>query len=1522
MNNPNFQQNPMAPRPSTGLQNFIQHYRSQLQQQKIPPGWQQSVQPEERGQLCLQFFTQYRLLKPNSNEMEAMRASVNFETQTFIGAQSKDQYVTNIKQKLIMMTTARQQQLQQMQGNLGQQNNPINAMNSAQMNMMGQPGAQGIRQGTPQQFNPAFPNAHLQRPMQVSGVPNMAQGQPSIGINSGNPAALNQGQGAQQPNMQQQAQARQDAMIINQFAKRLMDSCKEEVRQKFQQDVQSWPDDKKQQLLNQGMNPLFFRFRQHAEMLYKRGTLNLQQNPGGNMNQMAQPGQLNRMQSEQMGLNQRQPNQGFDFNAITNQQMEAMRVQDQGATVVPASNNMNAQQFNGLPGQNQQQMQQQNAAMAQRQAMGAAYQNNMQNNMQRQHVQQMQQHAQAQHQAQAQLEQQRQLQAQARNGNQPLQGINGGLNLPPNSTASPNPMSMLNRPMVPPGQPAPPATPQQQPQNHVPVMAPRPGQVTDQQPQGNALMREAQARANTMAQSNQPLTEHVRMSMMPADMEPHVKMQMLKLPELQFRQALQNYMVNIRRNNAMQPTLFPGGPQGQGQPNMLFNQQQPGMQVQMMGNPNMAGMGRPGANFGQQIPRPGQQPVMGQRPVPQSQQQRLQAAQALLTQNPGIIPTTDTKPFPPGVLNDQIRSHLPPEVRTWHDLKQFASRNPALIPGIDVHKLTLLQVLHFQDLVKQAQSGQAGVPTPQQNKMAGAAPAAHATPNQGPLRTLQQQQNISNMPPIQVSPQEMQVARSKLPPHQQGATDEQLRQFIVAHKMKVRQQSQQHQTNQQQLLAQQRAAQQPQPMLGQQHHQQQHQQQQQQQQPNRPPPAQSQTAPAASQPKATARSNPPSQPTQPNTANIAGKGVKRPNEDMVDSIGDGQAMVPTRSGPGPNLTQEQMSKLTPAQQAQMKAQLLKAQDASNAANNKMQQQQQRAMPTQDELKNRLADPNRARALKQMIDEVENSLPPRQIVQLSSQLRGQLQHTLKGYLGELKKVESALRVFHASYDGADSENFVRQMAKARALVFSQIDEKDGTLHDRINLTPDEFKQHMRSMLGFVKRFTSKGSEQANQPSAQQPQAGDASSGPTAQLNAANLKIVEQQQRNQKAPSAPTTDRPPFALGDQAAHGAPTYFDGAKTVTNLVLPDKKRTKLDPGSQTSTPGPKPSPRIGTGKGSSPELTRQPPPEKQVPQKPTFRCKAGDCEYSVRGFDSQVELDSHVDQMHNVIENPLHFALESMAEFLNVDQRTGEPRVDPSAAKPAAKPAPAAPRALPSVKSEHTPNVLHNASTPAGAHAAATPMTRIPTQPGMKSSPATTLLKTPQTMAKVATPTSGSHAKATPTSMPRPAPKDIQQPAAEPPMKEEEQPLLPMSLLDYSYEDTFATLDANGPFSVLDLKDEDNTWAIRSRPASPMTTPDSSAKDTPSTRTSDISENDNLQISVDMDMPDAWAMGLYADALPFNMRLSDDMQNLGVVLPDMDSDDMMLFPTYGNGMMDLEAMEKTMDQMASLDPSLFDTA
>ena len=206
--------------------------------------------------------------------------------------------------------------------------------------------------------------------------------------------------------------------------------------------------------------------------------------------------------------------------------------------------------------------------------------------------------------------------------------------------------------------------------------------MAEADPNLSELMRQAQQRAAAVQAANQqPLTDQVRMNMMPADLDPNVKQQLLKVPEPQFRVILQSYMMNLRRSNGMQNGAFPPGQPNAGQPNMPFNQQQqlpPGMTGQMLGGPNMPNMVRPGMNLGQPQPGAGPQPPMGaQRPPMPSQQQRLQAASNLLRANPGIIHATDPKPFPPNVLNNSIRNSLPQDVRTWQQLKLWAHQNPA-----------------------------------------------------------------------------------------------------------------------------------------------------------------------------------------------------------------------------------------------------------------------------------------------------------------------------------------------------------------------------------------------------------------------------------------------------------------------------------------------------------------------------------------------------------------------------------------------------------------------------------------------------------------------------------------------------------------------------------------------------------------------------------------------------------------------------------------------------------------------------
>lgn len=1525
MNNQSFPNMMAAASRGNAQQYLIRHYRAQ--QPKAPGGWQQAVPPEERATIALQFFTSYRLMKSDLSEPDALRMSITLETQTFMSSQTKELYTSQLRARLTAMTTTRQQQLQgqQLQGLQPNANNPMNPMNAAQMGMLGQPGMQGPRPNNPQQLPQGFPNAQLGRPMQASPIP-MTQGQSSMGMNGASIANGGQVPNNQQPGMQPGQQPQQNNALINRLAQRLMETAQDNVRQQFQQEVNSWPEEKRQQLIQRGINPIFLRFRAQAENLLKNNKIpqnQLQALQGltqGNQlgGAMQQPNQMNQMQNQQMGMNQRQPNQEFDFSALANQQSEAIRVQDQGQQVVPASNNPMGGQMVGFPGQNAQPGQPQNAAMAQRQAAQvAAFQRQA---AQQARAQQLQQQQQQQHQQQ---QQQQQAQAQQR----PAQMLQGqlGLNLPPGTQQSPA-MPMLTRPMVPPGQAAP-TTPQQRPQSHVPQMTPQNQNQVDPQ-LATQLMREAQQRAAVAAGAQgQPLTEQVRLSMIPADLDPMVKAQLLKVPEAQFRTILGNYMTSLRRTNAMQPGPFPTGQPTPGQSNMMLNPgglQIPGMSGPMMNGANM-GIMRPGMNLGQPTPGPmgAQPPQMNQRQGALPPQARLLQAQQLLQASPGIISMTDGKPFPPTVLNAQLRQSLPPDIKTWAQLKQWAGQNPSLLPGVDSNKLLLLQVLHFQDMMRhqqaqqqlQQQNGMAGGRPPQQGNMGAIAPPAQMTPGSLPARTPQQQQPTMALGAMQITQQELQAFRARLPPGQVPPSDDQLRNFIYQHKMGLK--KPQGAMN---LQAAQRAqAQQPSATMsgpG--------------PQVTRPPVTQPQPAQLSTpQPKPASQPQQPSQqppPAQSAATNTLKQGQKRPNEDSAEAGMEGPsstgapqapAMVPSRSVQGLNLTKEQMSNLNP----QVRERLKHAQDIST---NKAQPR-----PSNEELQARMKDPEREKKYKLMISQENQKLPQGQPVQISPEVRSQLQALIREKLPIIRKVESALRLFLASYEGGDSENVARTIIRARIALLRQLNPADGSLQPQITMTEEEFRANVRNILNFVGRMMARMQSNAAPKTQPQPPVSQPQGQPPqpSQLNAANLQKLENQHRQPKPPPAPIDAQPPFQLGAASPAGTPIYAGGAKNFNLNFPPEKKRAKFEHASQTPTPGSKPSPRNAPGsKGSSPDLKRQPAPEKPMAQRPTFKCKTADCEYAVRGFDTQAELEAHISQAHARIDDPMQFVIDSMADFLGVDSKSGQARPDPAVANRISRAAPTAAR-VPSQTSKpgQTPSIPQTAATPVGPQAAATPMTRVPTQPGIKSSPSANLLKTPQTSGKVATPSTGAPAKATPSSIVKPAPKEPEVPAAEPEKEEELQPLIPTSLFDFSYDDIYSVLDANAPLTTLDFKDEDNAWALRSRPSSPLDTPDSSSKDTPSTRQSDISENDNLQINInlkDADMPDAWLAALNGDALPIDTQLSEDLQSLGVTLPPMDHDDMMLFYP-DSAMMDLDTLDKTMDSLGgTLDPSMLSAA
>lgn len=244
---------------------------------------------------------------------------------------------------------------------------------------------------------------------------------------------------------------------------------------------------------------------------------------------------------------------------------------------------------------------------------------------------------------------------------------------------------------------------------------------------------------------------------------------------------------------------------------------------------------------------------------------------------------------------------------------------------------------------------------------------------------------------------------------------------------------------------------------------------------------------------------------------------------------------------------------------------------------------------------------------------------------------------------------------------------------------------------------------------------------------------------APLSAANLKEqqnmlhAQRQAEMQKhhsshgnrAPAAPTSDKPPFPLGPQSPHGIPSVYGPPNlTADQLVLPQNKRRKSNhPPSAGSTPLPAHEPSMAK---SSPLAPKLPSPEVQravVPQI-SFKCGASNCFASQKGFVTQAELEQHNAQEHEpkdpVIEDPAEFALESMRIALGLDEN--------GKSKPL-KETLEAPRMKTSLSAQ---------SEKAIKQEAATPMARASTTAGPP--PASNLLRTPQAMTGAKTPASDS--------------------------------------------------------------------------------------------------------------------------------------------------------------------------------------
>jgi len=651
-------------------------------------------------------------------------------------------------------------------------------MNTVPQQMQMQGMVQTQNQG---QFQPGFQNAQLHQAMQPAGMQMQQQLSQQLQPQVMNPQSSLQLAPSQHPPQshitQQNAQTvftAEDQQQINRMAHMLAQNTSKEQLDLIQNRLRNIAPEVRQNLAMQNIEPLTYYFRSQAASRY------VAQKP-------QHPTQRNQIHgAPSIGLLPQQPRttpqnsvaqaagapppQIFDSSQILVQQQNGLRSQEAGQVVVPASNSqaMVEQQRGNGRGTGQQSNGQVNGAQPMQKPTQPYYPS--QPNTQVSNVS---------------------MQPQAVNfGNTPhqapqhnLQGQLNGLNTsgrtPQQNTNMPN----LNRAFGSPNQ-------QAQAGNMRPQQRAQPNQQKDQnqmnpqqgmQPMGQPEHSDAGQQRPRPTMLNLPPAMQQELAKMNEEQQNKFIAQLHR----QRQQMLHQHAMQARSQGVPDSTLV----QDQaGKPGPHITGAQPGQM--MNGQPAIMQNGN-----GLQQPAMVQPPPTGQQSMVQQRQQQLQRQnlqnQQRAAQMAGNALTDDQtrqmddQKFPAAILNmNGALSTMPPEVKTWSELKIWVAQNQANLPPGTLDKLKGLQGLHYQNLVGQQRARMRLGPNPSGQAQGQAPPAQMVAPpnNQTPLAG-------SNTPRIstpnmthslpQPTVQEIQASRARLPDHLKGYTDEQIRALIL-----------------------------------------------------------------------------------------------------------------------------------------------------------------------------------------------------------------------------------------------------------------------------------------------------------------------------------------------------------------------------------------------------------------------------------------------------------------------------------------------------------------------------------------------------------------------------------------------------------------------------------------------------------------------------------------------------------------------------------------------------------------------
>jgi hypothetical protein len=636
-----------------------------LQSQGSFSGWQAAVPLQERAAQIRQLVDSLRLVRPPVDPNRAVDVAIQFERKSFAQSANKEDYIRECNEKLARIRDERARQFASMQEQ--QQQGGIPLQNPA---FMQQPMGQNMNMNPVMGMNPG--QQQQQQLQQNMFNQQQQQNMQQNAMMQNTPTAPAQ----QMPAKPAEALSHEDNVIINQRAAEL---AKSTPRDKMRSIVANMNAQLRESLEARKIDPIIYYFRMMAtrEFRKQKELEGRAQNPAVQQNQMGQG----------------QPQMTNDMGRFQNQQAEALRLQQEGDMVVPASNNQ---------GMMTDHMRLQQQMMANPQRMGQQNPNQA-----------------------ALLERQRMMQMQTNKMQQASQfrQQQGGQNVAPNQTPQPTgaQLNMLNQPV---GANVQGPSPQNsRPPSRVPQQPGQPGM-----PQMS--MQEQQKREQALAKFPPQLQNALRTK-----------------PTGEWQQIIAAFQqsMNMKRSASQQAAAAQQQPNQAGQfmpaPAPMQQSLSAGGQVQPNMNPNMQGMSM--QNQAQMT-----QELMRQRAMQQQQRQQQQQLQGdQMKASPPVQQLTqeqmhgmDRVAVPASILAP-IRNNTSVPLPTlqglnWYTLKQWAQQNP--IPNISMGQLLRWQATHYHThRAKQQQGAQANA------MMQG----------QMPPQQMPQQQRPAGMPGQQGMPQ-------------------------------------------------------------------------------------------------------------------------------------------------------------------------------------------------------------------------------------------------------------------------------------------------------------------------------------------------------------------------------------------------------------------------------------------------------------------------------------------------------------------------------------------------------------------------------------------------------------------------------------------------------------------------------------------------------------------------------------------------------------------------------------------------